>query len=141
MQTYHVIMEDQIKCGKCGSTQITAQKKGFSIGKAAAGAILTGGIGLAAGAIGSGKIIITCLNCGNQFKPGSQPQINTSSSTKFISAVPAGEPKLVWDDATKSHIQNPKYAASLNIDKSDKKALIILVCVIVGMILFIYAIS
>lgn len=63
-------MEDQIKCPKCGSTQIHADKKGFSAGKAVAGVVLTGGIGLAAGAIGKNKIIITCLKCGNQFKPG-----------------------------------------------------------------------
>ncbi|MBN8833748.1 MAG: hypothetical protein BGO53_08965 [Sphingobacteriales bacterium 39-19] len=29
-----------------------------------------GGIGLVAGAIGSGKIRITCLSCGHRFKPG-----------------------------------------------------------------------
>jgi predicted nucleic-acid-binding Zn-ribbon protein len=62
-------MEDQIKCTKCGSTQITAQKKGFSVGKAAAGVILTGGIGLAAGAIGSGTVLVTCLKCGNNWDP------------------------------------------------------------------------
>lgn len=63
-------MNNQIHCPKCGSTQITAEKKGFSGGKAAAGAVLTGGIGLLAGTIGSNDIIITCLACGNQFKPG-----------------------------------------------------------------------
>lgn len=63
-------MEDQIKCPKCGSTQIHAEKQGFSAGKAVAGAIVAGGVGLAAGSIGSGKIVITCLKCGHQFKPG-----------------------------------------------------------------------
>ena len=63
-------MEDSIKCPKCGSTQLTTDKKGFSGGKAVAGAVLTGGIGLLAGTIGSNKVIITCLKCGNQFKPG-----------------------------------------------------------------------
>lgn len=60
----------KITCPKCGSDQITANKKGFSAGKAVVGGLLTGGIGLAAGAIGSGKIKITCLNCGHEFKPG-----------------------------------------------------------------------
>lgn len=59
-----------IKCPKCSSTQLTANKKGFSGTKAVGGAILTGGIGLLAGTIGSNKINITCLACGNQFKPG-----------------------------------------------------------------------
>lgn len=63
-------MQSEINCPKCGSTQITANKKGFSGGKAVAGAVLTGGIGLLAGTIGSNKIVITCLSCGNQFKPG-----------------------------------------------------------------------
>lgn len=65
-------MDEPIKCPKCGSTQITANKKGFSGTKAAAGVIIAGGIGLAAGGIGSNKIIITCLKCGHQFKPGSE---------------------------------------------------------------------
>lgn len=60
----------EIKCPKCSSTQITANKKGFSGKKAVGGALLTGGIGLLAGTIGSNQIIITCLNCGNKFKPG-----------------------------------------------------------------------
>lgn len=63
-------MEEQIKCPKCGSTQLTTNEKGFSGGKAVAGAILTGGVGLLAGLHGKNKIIITCLACGNNFKPG-----------------------------------------------------------------------
>lgn len=80
-------MDDQIKCPKCGSTQIHADKKGYSAGKAAAGVILTGGIGLAAGAIGKNKIIITCLKCGNQFKPGegeASYKINNSPSVDIV---------------------------------------------------------
>lgn len=61
--------DDKIHCPKCGSVQITYNKKGFSAGKAVAGAIVAGGIGLAAGGIGSDKIICTCLKCGKQFKP------------------------------------------------------------------------
>lgn len=60
----------EIKCPKCGSTQITANKKGFSGGKAVAGAILTGGIGLLGGFLGSSKVKITCLNCGHSWSPG-----------------------------------------------------------------------
>lgn len=67
-------MPEEIKCPKCKSTQITANKKGFSIGKAAAGALLTGGVGLLAGTIGSNKVIITCLACGHQFKPGAHKE-------------------------------------------------------------------
>lgn len=74
-------MEDNIKCPKCGSSQISANKKGFSAGKAVAGAIVAGGIGLAAGGIGSNNIIITCLKCGHQFKPGSQTQMKQGPLT------------------------------------------------------------
>lgn len=63
-------MEDKIKCPKCSSTQLTTDKKGFSGKKAVAGAVLTGGIGILAGTIGSNDVIITCLKCGNHFKPG-----------------------------------------------------------------------
>jgi hypothetical protein len=65
---------NQVQCPKCNSTQITANKKGFSAGKALAGDLLLGPVGLLAGASGSNKIIITCLNCGNQFKPGDKPK-------------------------------------------------------------------
>ncbi|QJB32120.1 hypothetical protein HF324_12275 [Chitinophaga oryzae] len=67
-------MDNQVHCPKCNSTQITANKKGFSAGKAVVGALLTGGIGVLAGGIGSGKVIITCLACGHQFKPGAKKE-------------------------------------------------------------------
>jgi len=63
-------MEDKIMCPKCSSTQLSADKKGFSGVKAVGGAILTGGIGLLAGTHGSNDVIITCLVCGHGFKPG-----------------------------------------------------------------------
>lgn len=57
-------------CPKCGSTSLTANKKGFGVGKAVIGAAAIGAIGLTAGNIGAKKITVTCLNCGHQFKPG-----------------------------------------------------------------------
>lgn len=63
--------DDAVHCPKCGSSQLTANKKGFSLGKAVAGGVLLVPIaGVATGMIGKNKIIITCLNCGKQFKPG-----------------------------------------------------------------------
>lgn len=47
--------EDQVKCPKCGSTQIHAEKRGWSP---------------MWGMIGSGKIVLTCLKCANKFEPG-----------------------------------------------------------------------
>ena len=55
-------------CPKCGSTSLSANKKGFGIGKAVVGAALTGGIGLAAGNIGTKKVWVTCLSCGHRWK-------------------------------------------------------------------------
>jgi len=66
-------MADQVKCPKCGSTQISANKKGFSGTKAVAGAVVAGPLGLVAGTHGSGKVRITCLNCGKEFNPGDAP--------------------------------------------------------------------
>lgn len=66
------IGEKKVCCPKCGSTQLTANKKGYSLGKAIAGGVitLTPIVGVATGLIGKNKIIITCLNCGKQFEPG-----------------------------------------------------------------------
>lgn len=62
--------EEKIKCPNCKSKQITANKKGFSGVKAVGGAVLTGGIGVLAGTIGSNKILLTCLSCGKRFNVG-----------------------------------------------------------------------
>lgn len=60
-----------MRCPRCGSTQISANQKGFGVGKAVVGAAVTGSaLGLAAGAVGSKKVIITCLNCGHQWQAG-----------------------------------------------------------------------
>lgn len=62
--------EEYLCCPKCGSRELHAEHRGFSGGKALAGALLTGGIGLLAGTIGSKETQITCLKCGNKFKAG-----------------------------------------------------------------------
>ena len=61
--------ETEIRCPVCGSAQVTSTKKGFSLGKAAAGGLLLGGIGLLGGLVGSNKVMLNCLSCGHQFKP------------------------------------------------------------------------
>ncbi len=62
--------DEKIKCPKCGSSQISVNNKGFGLGKAAAGGILLGPVGLLGGLIGSKKIKITCLKCGHSWKVG-----------------------------------------------------------------------
>lgn len=46
---------DDVKCPKCGSAKIHAEKRGWSIW---------------VGFIGSAQIVVTCLACGHKFKPG-----------------------------------------------------------------------
>lgn len=60
--------EGIVYCPKCYSTQVTANKKGFSLGKAAVGSLIAGGVLL--GAVGKNKIEVTCLKCGNKWKAG-----------------------------------------------------------------------
>lgn len=44
-------------CPKCKSNEVHAGQRGWS---------------LLSGFIGSGKVVLTCLNCGHVFKPGEQ---------------------------------------------------------------------
>lgn len=58
-------------CPKCKSTSLTADKKGYGIGKGVVGAAVVGNpLGLVAGNLGSKKVKVTCLNCGYKFTPG-----------------------------------------------------------------------
>ena len=78
--------EEYLCCPKCKSKEIHAEQKGFSGGKALAGALITGGIGLLAGTIGSKDIQITCLKCNNRFKAGEAHIISNKKaedSTEF----------------------------------------------------------
>jgi len=69
--TYFTAEEDDtIKCPKCRSSQVTANNKGFGLGKAAVGGLLLGPVGLLGGLIGSKKVMITCLKCGHRWQPG-----------------------------------------------------------------------
>jgi len=73
---YQVPAEDgAVRCPRCRSTQISANKKGFSGINAVGGVLLVGGIGALAGTVGSNKIKITCMSCNYQFDPGDKPLI------------------------------------------------------------------
>ena len=71
-----------IHCPKCQSTQLHFAKKGFSGKKAVVGGILTGGLGLFAGTIGSNKILANCMACGNKFSPFKPLKIEPKPSKK-----------------------------------------------------------
>ncbi len=60
-----------VRCPKCGSTQVTANQRGFSHGKACLSWCLGLGIlSIFCGGMGKNKILITCLSCGHQWKAG-----------------------------------------------------------------------
>lgn len=63
------VNEEIVCCPRCRSTQLSANKKGYSGTKAFLGAITVGSLGLLAGTQGSNDVILTCMACGNQFKP------------------------------------------------------------------------
>jgi len=77
-------IQEYLCCPKCNSTEIHSEHKGFSGGKALAGVLLTGGIGILAGTIGSKDIQLTCLKCGNKFQAG-EGKIITSNKIGKIS--------------------------------------------------------
>ncbi len=56
------------KCPMCNESikwkKVDQAKKGFSVGKAAAGALLLGPIGLVGGALGKKKVYYCCGACG-----------------------------------------------------------------------------
>jgi len=68
-----VIHQDTaVFCPKCNSRNaVTAGNKGFSVGKAVIGGVLTLGspLGLLGGLIGRKKTVIACLKCGHKWSP------------------------------------------------------------------------
>jgi ribosomal protein S27E len=73
----------KMKCPKCNGTEVTALKAGFGVGKALAGAVATGGIGLAAGFFGSNKIMVHCLKCGHKWNPAKQAKTERTERGKI----------------------------------------------------------
>lgn len=61
-----------MKCPKCRSTNIEIMgnnRKGFSVGKAAVGGLISGGVGLLVGFAGKkGKYDCFCRDCGHRFQ-------------------------------------------------------------------------
>ena len=65
-----VQQEEYLCCPFCSSRELHAEHKGFSGGKALAGVMPAGGVGLLAGTIGSHDTQITCLKCGKKIQAG-----------------------------------------------------------------------
>ena len=61
----------KVTCPQCGSDQITAQKRGYKVGRSlAASMTVLPVVGLGLGLIGRKKIQVTCINCGNSWMAG-----------------------------------------------------------------------
>jgi DNA-directed RNA polymerase subunit RPC12/RpoP len=58
-----------ISCPVCTSKNFSTGQKGFGLGKAAAGAVLLGPVGLLGGLLGRKKIEFICQSCGHKWKP------------------------------------------------------------------------
>lgn len=61
---------EPIACPKCKSPHVYVSEQGFGLGKAIAGVLLTGPLGLLAGAINKNKLYCQCLKCGKKWQPG-----------------------------------------------------------------------
>jgi len=59
-----------LMCPMCASTSLSANKKGYNGNTGGLGMAFMGTKGLALGMQGMNEVEITCLNCGNTFKPG-----------------------------------------------------------------------
>jgi tellurium resistance protein TerD len=60
-----------MSCPRCHSTQVTAGKKGFGIGKALVGGVLLGPVGILAGFIGRKNMEFACLSCKERWSAAS----------------------------------------------------------------------
>lgn len=67
--------EGPMMCPMCGSTELSSARKGFSGGKAVAGGLLLGPVGIVAGGLGSNKVKIHCLKCGYNAGPLGFPKV------------------------------------------------------------------
>ncbi|AVK47528.1 tellurium resistance protein TerD [Clostridium sp. MF28] len=62
-----------IVCPYCHSTQVTAGKKGFRVGKAMVGGLLLGPVGLLGGFIGSKNVEFLCISCNRRWSASNNP--------------------------------------------------------------------
>lgn len=69
-------------CPRCGAANVAADRRGFSVGKAAAGGLLLGPLGLLGGLHGRDRVRLTCLGCGHEWALGAPDPARESASPK-----------------------------------------------------------
>lgn len=102
--------EEYLACPQCKSKELHSEKSGFSGGKALTGALLTGGIGILAGIIGSKDIYLTCLKCNHRFKAGQALVVKPTN----ILTTPELDKKII-----EKYGQNKNFVDSFNFYKNE----------------------
>ncbi|TGE35085.1 tellurium resistance protein TerD [Desulfosporosinus fructosivorans] len=114
-----------MSCPRCHSTQVTAGKKGFGIGKALVGGVLLGPVGILAGFIGSKNMEFACLSCKERWNAGSNTntaqwlQKQTESARNVVS-------KYMGKDLTEALVAGSALVAMADgfLDPSEREKLI-----------------
>jgi len=114
-----------MSCPRCHSTQVTAGKKGFGIGKALVGGVLLGPVGILAGFIGSKNMEFACLSCKERWSAASNSntaqwlQKQTESARNVVS-------KYMGKDLTEALVAGSALVAMADgiIEPSEREKLI-----------------
>ena len=101
---------DEIRCIKCGSTNVDIHERGFSYGDAALGGILFGWIGVLLGGFRADEIRMTCRHCGEtftkaQWKEFKKGEEYVESRLSRIADSMAGEPQEKIEDAQRAWLE------------------------------------
>jgi len=114
-----------VVCPRCHSTQVTAGKKGFGLGKALVGGVLIGPVGILAGFIGSKNMEFACLSCKERWSATSNTntaqwlQKQTESARNVVS-------KYMGKDLTEALVAGSALVAMADgvIEPSEREKLI-----------------
>ena len=63
-----------VRCPMCGSTQVTAVRRGYDPGCGCLGVLLFSWIGLLLGFLNADRVDLVCSRCGARWEPGSDKQ-------------------------------------------------------------------
>ena len=113
------LQEEYLVCPYCNSKELHAEQKGFSGGKAIAGGLLLGGVGLLAGAVGSKDVMITCLKCGKSFKAGQAKVIRPRLVNSEIKGMDGSVINLLKDGQVLAAVK--QYKEVYNVDLKEAK--------------------